>query len=294
MKRSMTSRIAGRLKQRRDPHAPRLAILQPSAGTEQDRMPPIFVVGCQRSGTSLVRRILDSHSRIACPPESRFVLPMIRVLEEPQSLQGLESMGYDRTAVKQALARFISSFFERYADTAGKARWADKTPHYVDCLPELLDLFGGSAQFLLVVRHGMDTAYSLADPHRHYPAIDDEVEAAGGDVPVGAARFWAKQNRKIEDFRKRHLDACFRVFYEDLTTSPGSVLEPMFEFLGELWEPEVIDYSRVEHHSGIEDPDVRRRSRIEPNSGKYRSWPSATQDAVRQACTPMLSELGYK
>src|SRR4029453_17976698 len=101
------------------------------------------IVGCQRSGTSLLRRILDSHSRIACPPESQFILPLVEILQgkgasiETKYLSGLASMGYGRSEVEASLARFISGFFERYAASQGKVRWADKSPLYVDCLAEL-------------------------------------------------------------------------------------------------------------------------------------------------------------
>jgi hypothetical protein len=82
--------------------------------------------------------------------------------------------------------------------------------------------------------------------------------------------------------------------YEDLTGDPGAVLRPLFDFLDEVWEPDVVEYARFPHHAGFEDPDVRRRKRIEPNSGNYRAWPVATRVAVRDACGPLLQDLGYE
>ncbi len=294
VKRSFVGRVIGRLKEARDQHAPRLDAPPASFGDESEYgPPPIFVVGCQRSGTSLIRRILDSHSGITCPPESHFVLPMIQVLRDERALRGLSSMGYEKSTVETALAGFIHAFFDRYAKEQGKLRWADKTPHYVDCLSELHSLFG-NAQFIILFRNGLDVAFSLADAHRHYRAIDEVVAASGGNVPVGAGRFWAEQNRKIEDFRKRAGESCFSLRYEELTEDPEPTLKKMFAFLGEPWEAEVMEYGRFEHHRGVEDPDVRRRRRIEPNSGRYRHWPPSVQDAVRHACEPMLSHLNYQ
>jgi len=264
-----------------------------SAREPREDSAPIFIVGCQRSGTSLLRRILDSHSRIACPPESKFILPLVSVLRSTQAMSGLESMGYGREEVLRALRRFIAAFFEGYAEASGKARWADKTPIYVDCLPEVWDLFGSNARFLLIVRHGLDVAYSLSDPHRDYPAIRKHVEEEGGNVPVAAGRFWSAQNRKIERFRSQHSAACLRLRYEDLTGSPQPTLKSVFEFLDEDWEPTVLQYDRFPHHSGQEDPDVRRRRRIEQNSGRYLAWPPEVIEAVRSACEPMLERLGY-
>ena len=262
--------------------------------TEAEGAAPIFVIGCFRSGTSLVRRILDSHSHIACPPETKFVMPLIGVLRDQTSLRGLNSIGFDRSDVSSALAHFVDGFMHAYAAAQGKPRWADKTPDYVDCLPELFELFGPQARFILIRRHGLDVAFSLSDPHRHYPAIDRHVEEAGGNVPVAAGRYWAEQNEKIEAFRGRVPEACYVVRYEELTTNPSEILKPMFDWLEEPWEPEVIDYDSFPHHAGIEDPDVRRRRKIVPNTGRYVAWPSELQLAVRDACEPILSSLGYR
>jgi hypothetical protein len=55
----------------------------------------------------------------------------------------------------------------------------------------------------------------------------------------------------------------------------------------------VLDYASVQHHAGIEDPDVGRRKRIVANSGKSLAWPAELRAKVREACEPELSELGY-
>lgn len=221
------------------------------------------------------------------------MLPLVSVLRSASSMRGLRGMGYERDAVLAALREFASSFFEGYAKAHGKPRWADKTPDYVECLDELLEMFGERSRFVLIYRHGMDVAYSLADSHRRYPVIDRHVEAAGGNLPVGAGAFWADQTSKIERFREAHPDISFALRYEDLTRDPASALPPLFDFLGEPWEPEVLDYHKFEHHRGMEDPDVKRRTKIVPNSGRFRAWPEATQREVRAACEPVLSMVGY-
>lgn len=252
------------------------------------------MVGCQRSGTSLLRRILDSHSHIACPPESKFILPSIQLLRDTRSLAGLESMGYTRLEVEKSLAEFVRCFFDPYAKAQGKRRWADKSPTNIECLAELWALFQPDVRFVIIVRNGLDVAFSLADPHRHFPAIDAHVARANGKVPVGAGHFWAEQNDKIEALRLAHPSACYRLRFEELTMDPMGTLPPMFEFLKEPWEPTVTDYAKFPHHAGFEDPDVRRRTRIEPNSGKHKAWPREVQTEVRVACGPLLQKLGYE
>lgn len=292
VKRSLLSRVRGRLRGQKDPPAPRLA--SPSfRNGEVAKGAPIFVIGCQRSGTSLLRRIVDSHSNIACPPESKFILPITELLTKRKYLAGFGGMGYDRDEVATAIASFVRSFFDSYALSLGKSRWADKTPNYVECLPELWELFGPSVRFVHILRHGLDVAFSLSDDHRHYPAIDDQVALAGGDRAVGAGRFWAIQNEKMESFRKVVPEACFTIRYEDLTADPESALKPMFDFLHEPWEPQVIEYTKFSHHAGWEDPDVQRYPGIVRHSERYRAWPEEVQRAVLEACEPVLSRLGY-
>jgi protein-tyrosine sulfotransferase len=272
-----------------DPKAPPIA----TPAVNRDGSPAIFLIGCQRSGTSLLRRIVDSHPSVACPPETSFILPLARLLHDERSARGFEAMGFAQDSVVQALASFIASFYEGYAAAQHKPRWADKTPHYVDCLDDLWTLFGPTVRFVVIVRNGLDVAYSLADPRRHYPAIDAAVESAGGDVPIGAGRFWSTQNRKILNFTAAHPEACVRITYEDLTRDPEPTLQSVFSFLGVAWDPIVLDYASVEHHAGIEDPDVKRTTRIVENSGKSLAWPAEIRSKVREACEPELSELGY-
>jgi hypothetical protein len=285
-------RVLRRLRPVADRIAPPLVVSAPERPASQ--VAPIFIVGCQRSGTSLVRRIVDSHSRIACPPESKFLLPLAQVLRDDQAMRGLASMGYERDAFVASLAAYVDGLFLGYASAKGKARWADKTPNYVDCLDEIWELFAPSASFILVVRHGLDVAYSLSGARRDFPAISAHVSRAGGDRVLGAAGFWRDQNEKLETFRQAHPEACVRVRYEDLTADPESVLPSVFAFLGEPWEPGVVEHHRFDHDAGIEDPDVRRSRGIEPRVGTSAAWPDDVRERLLTEMGSVLETLGYR
>jgi len=291
MERLAAIRVVRRFRRTADGTAPRLDL--PAADELRTSAAPIFIVGCQRSGTSLVRRIVDSHPRIACPPESKFVRPLVQVLRDEQAMHGLASLGYERDVFVASLARYIDGIFTGYSRAKGKARWADKTPNYVDCLDELWELFGPGARFILVIRHGLDVAYSLGGGRREFPAIAAHVEAADGDRAVGAARFWRDQNATIERFRTQHPDVCFRLRYEEVAAEPETTLRALFAFLDEPWIPDVMHHERSPHDAGLEDPDVRRSRGIEPRIGTSRAWPAPLRQRLTQEMEPVLTELGY-
>src|SRR5215212_5409627 len=126
-----------------------------------------FVVGCSRSGTTLLRALLDGHPLVAVPPESHFVLaPDPRALRralrhepwfglwgiEPPELRGLD------------VADAVRAVFAAYGAVHGKPRYADKTPHYVSHLPLLAERFA-EARFVHVVRDGRDVASRCSRCH---------------------------------------------------------------------------------------------------------------------------------
>ncbi len=255
---------------------------------------PIFVIGVHRSGTTLVRLILDSHSRIACPPESFFLRPLEALLRDARSLEGLAAMGFPEEQVALRLGEFASCFFERYAASRGKARWADKTPSYVSCLDFVDRLFGDRARYLLVYRHGLDAACSIA----RIPAIDDadaHIAACGGDRFAGAARYWAQQCKAMRAFATTHRGRSFELRYEDLVREPEARLRPLFEFLGEAWEPAVLRFHEQphDHRAGLEDRKAVLSRGFAPNVSAWKDEPRDVISRMHEEAGPMLRELGY-
>lgn len=258
--------------------------------------PPIFVIGCQRSGTSVLRRVLDSHPNIACPPESKFILPMQGLLNHPQALEGLSSMGFPRAVVMNRIRDFVASFFEDYAATKGKNRWADKTPNYVNCLPFLDDLFAAEARYIVIVRHPLDVCLSFEHAAkksgRMMPAIEPHV-AAAGELRAGACRFWNEQNLKISTFVPQVASRVVSLDYELLTSHPEQVLKQVFRRLDEPWAPSVLTYNRFAHDYGFEDRKIENKPEIVPNSGKFLAWPEEERRRLAAVAREAMVTWGY-
>ena len=120
--------------------------------------PPVpFIVGVGRSGTTLLRLMLDAHPDLAIPPETHFVPDLIqlfeadedatpdRVVEIVTSGRHWGDFGLEEEALRERLERAepldaagaIRAFFELYAERHGKLRWGDKTPIYVKDMTEI-------------------------------------------------------------------------------------------------------------------------------------------------------------
>jgi protein-tyrosine sulfotransferase len=254
---------------------------------------PIFLVGAPRSGTTLVRYIVDSHSRICCPPESNFIGPLAGLLSDELSRNGLDAMGFDEDHVVQELRRLCIHFFGNYAASCQKPRWADKSTTYVDHLDFIGRLFP-EAQFVMIYRHGLDQAHSLTRGGSQLPAPLRPYHCRGEDFRLAAARFWREKAGKMFKFEVRYPDQCVRLVYEALCERPQEELERVFAFLDEPWEPALLDFQGFEHDQGPEHGRTIVTSGFQASHGHYKAWPRALVGACLQIAGPALAEIGYR
>lgn len=272
------------------------------------RTSAVFVVGCPRSGTTLLRLMLDRHPSIAIPDESHFIPRLWRqrrryatpaellaeVLRDPR----FGRWDADAQAIRDAaLARGPRSFgevieavFAAYAESRGKHRWGDKSPPYLAHMPLLARLFADS-QFIHLIRDGREVARSLA-AHDWYPS-----------TLLAAAAFWKREVAKARRAgRGLGTDRYLEVRYEELVARPRPVLEQLCAFLEEEYAEEMLEYM----HCGIErvwtgpigGPErVDHRHLTRPPTPALRDWREGLsvrrQRALDAAAQPLLRELGY-
>lgn len=213
--------------------------------------PPFpFIVGVARSGTTLLRLMLDSHSQIAIPPETHF-LPSVLSLGElgevpPDRLAALvtsfftwDDFGIEERIFRAELAGLqsfdiangIRCFYRLYADLHGKKRWGDKTPPYVnhlasiaECLPE--------AHIIHLIRDGRAVAAS----RRHLgfgPGFAIRAQAEDWSGSIRAARAQA-----------RSCSHYLEVRYEQLVRRPEATLRRVCDFLELPFELDMLSYHR--------------------------------------------------
>lgn len=236
---------------------------------------PIFILGVPRSGTTLLRAILDSHPYIACGPETpwlgahqpRSVAALYRfLLDSPQGYVAAFRM--DAGVVRDATRAFVDSLLLAYARSKGKPRWAEKTPDNALHLPTLLDLFP-DARCIHLVRDPLDVALSTVRIPDHRRGLSPRLEASMcvgegcSTTPTltGAVLRWTHWNRLIA----RDAPNALRVRYASLVREPEHEVRRILDFLGEPFDPGVLDFSRRPHDFLPADwggSDLARHARI--------------------------------
>jgi hypothetical protein len=248
---------------------------------------PIFIVGTHRSGTSLLRRVLDSHGNIACPPESYWLAHYTHILRDHLSFDGFWNLGFDRHEAIAGLRQGAAHFHEAYRLAKGKARWADKTPQYAEHLDTLRTLFGPEAQFVFIFRHPMDVAFSVWKRGWSF------VESTGDQV-VDCCRYVASSGQRQLAFRQRHPDACHVIWYDQLVRRAETVLRDLcVDFLHEPWDARMLQHHQVPHDFGCEDPIARGTRGFRGSFGNWHEWSASQIGQAAEVLGPLMDQLGY-
>jgi hypothetical protein len=216
---------------------------------------PFFIVGAGRSGTTLLRLILAGHSRLHIPPETWFVrslveeLPLAEVLSKEQVDKATNLMINDYrwpdmeitaeqlrdragTLASPTLVDIIDIVYRHHLALAGKQRFGDKTPVYIHIVPELATLYPG-ARFIHLIRDGRDVAISNID--------------VGWDRYYEQANFeWTQAMAKRREYSDSPFaSAILDVRYEDLVTDLPTIVRKICLFLGEAFEPAMLDWQHL-------------------------------------------------
>jgi hypothetical protein len=207
----------------------------PAAGVEapQAQDAPIFVIGSPRSGTTLVRLMLDSHPRISCGEETHFLRDLGAIVGRHWDL--LATYGFERRWWLERIAAFYTAFQADVLAREGKSRWAEKDPTYTLILDLVEELFP-DAVYVHLLRDGHDVVASFRDRWGYRAALR------------AARTEWARYVRSARAFGRRLPPERFlEVRYERLVADPEPEARRLFAFLGETWEPRVLDFDPAEH-----------------------------------------------
>ena len=241
--------------------------------------PPVIVLGVGRSGTTLLRVMLDRSGQIAIPYESFFVTPLAhRHGARPKLDDFVDDLGrfyqlYEwgispedvRPRLREGMTtgEAIAAVFEVYAEHEGKPRWGDKTPLYMQHLPLLERLFP-DAIWVHLVRDGRDAALSFLE-------LPEGFSGKTWALPRTAAQFAARWRTEILAARKlgTHVGGRYlELRYEDLVTEPERELRRVCEHASLEWEAAMLEHADVPEVSKMPE----HRNIAQPPTPGLRDW----------------------
>lgn len=219
-----------------------------------------FVVGVPRSGTTLLRLMLDAHPELAIPHETHFIPAVLR---EPQA--GREEFFRKLTEfptwqdLKTPAERFwqellrlepfdvrdgLRAFYRLYAGLRGKSRWGDKSPPYAQHIAAIHEGLP-EARFIHILRDGRDVAVSL-----------QPLWFSPGESMEALATQWVEQ---IREARRQGQGTAFymEVRYEDLLAHPVRELHRICRFLDLPYDARMTAYHETAHLR-LDEVETRR------------------------------------
>jgi hypothetical protein len=213
---------------------------------------PVFVLCAGRSGSTLLRFLLDAHPDLACPPETR--LPWLArqlatawaVIEDAgpsgQSANGSSADAAISAPVAEGLRRSLDPMMTSYLRRRGKRRYCDKSLGAAQHAGLLLRIWPG-ARFICLYRHPMDVIASgiEASPWGLTSYGFEPYIGSPPDNNVAAlARYWLDYTTSIVAAEEHFTDRCLPVRYEELVTDPDGEIARILEFIGATPAPEIV------------------------------------------------------
>jgi hypothetical protein len=277
--------------------------------------PYVFIVGCPRSGNTLLQRIVDAHPDIAVISQTRWIP---RWFEKRRGLtpEGLvtrqlveELLGYDRFA-KLKIGReelenlighsepipysdFVAGIFDLYGQRQGKRLVGDKTPRYARSI-RILHALWPRAKFVHIIRDGRDVCLSVLD--WEYADRGPARFASWSEDPVTTVALWWERYLHLGREAGASLDPGLyhEVRYESLVTRPAAECKALCDFLGLPY-----DNAMLRFHEGREkaDPSLDAKKAWRPTTSGLRDWRSQMTlgdiERFEAAAGDLLEELGY-
>ena len=205
---------------------------QPTAG-------PIFVMGAQGSGTTVMRLILDSHENIAMAQETGFARLLVANEWVPfageVTARWYRQIGLSKDELERELAAFYGGLFTTFAQRRGANRWGDKTPSHVWHMDLLARVFP-DAVFIGMIRHPGAGASSRTRRMGHSWS--------------SSVTHWVRRNTEMLGRAAELGDRFVLCRYEDLVTRPEPVLRELFGWLGESWSDRLLAFHEVHRERG--------------------------------------------
>lgn len=235
----------------------------------------LFLLGAPRSGTTMLERVLSSHSMIHGGPEPHLLTPLahlgvwgnvskapydhiVAALGQKAFVEQLPAGEADYWAACRAYSQLL---YDRYMHGTSKTVCLDKTPEYATVLPFLCKVWP-DAKYIVLTRHPAAVFSSFANSF-----FDGDFEITQAHDPIVERYVPA-----LAAFMRQSKVPFLHVRYEDFVQGPRSLLERIHGYVGVPYEPETLDYSKAAGSgNGLGDPIGVKRYK-EPSTQSLDKW----------------------
>jgi len=241
---------------------------------------PIFIISAPRSGSTLMRLILDAHPRIGIPSPAwlyEMVRPYLYSYGDLTNEQNLHALAEDILAAPSikdftsqltademvaesndpSFAGLYDALHRKYVRDTGKSRWGEKTPRNCFWMDEIKSDYP-DAQFVHIIRDGRDMAIDIADsrlwPYSLYSG------AQMWDMFVSAAQ---------ESGAELDSNSYYEIHYEKLCADPEGELKKLCDFLGEDFSPQMLSHHQSDSAKSWGGGDALHASILKPITTDY-------------------------
>jgi len=269
--------------------------------------PYLFIVGCPRSGTTLLQRVVNAHPQIAILPEAHWIYQLLTeatVVTEngaiaPALIPALLAhpkfglLGISHEQIRRLIGEdrhvrypsFVSRIFDLYGEMQGKQLVGNKTPGLVRRL-DVVHALWPEARIVHLIRDGRDVYLSMKNRPLHLDPV-----ALGGwseDLVSTAALWWEFNVQQGRDARRFFGSELYcEVRFESLVTSPGEVCTTLCMFLGLPYSQKMAKFYEKRKRKRASDPSRRG----------LRDWRSQMQskdiEMFEAVAGNTLEDLGY-
>jgi Sulfotransferase family len=277
--------------------------------------PYVFIVGAPRSGTTLLRRLVDAHPDIAITRETHWITKVLegddafspdapvtpelldRVRAHPKfTRMNVDDSELDRLVLRGApvsYAELVTRIFDLYGEAHGKRLVGDKVPDYVRHLP-LLHRLWPTAKFVHLIRDGRDVCLSVLDWQREGREVTRF--SAWKEDPVSVTALWWERRVRLgrEDGGALGRGLYHELRYERLVADPAGESKSLCEFLGVPYDDHMLRF-----HEGRErdDPGLSAKKAWRPVTAGLRDWRTEMEEEdlerFEAAAGELLDQLGY-
>ena len=250
---------------------------------------PVFVGGCPRSGTTLLRTMLNAHPDIAIPHETRILIEGYRRraewgdLAEPENRRRVARWVVERkesryrwltedadelvermVAAAPTIGSVLSAGFRLYAERHGKPRWGEKRPSVALHLDVVFAMFP-NARYVNIVRDPRAAVASIREVGRQYGW-------GAHDVP-GGTDTWERSARAADRWRRRlGADRFIELRYEDLVGDPAAALGRIVAFLD--LDPAGLE-AMIRYHETADSQNLQPLASKPVTTHRLRAWEQA-------------------